>query len=63
MVAPQNLLPLPFSFLSARRSKRLVSCMKYFILKNITYLDFDDLTAGKFYRVEAEARSSNFRHI
>ena len=37
--------------------------MKYFILKNITYLYFDDRTAGKSYRVEAVAQTSSFRHI
>jgi hypothetical protein len=63
MVVSQNLLPLPFSFLSARHFKRLDYCMKYFILKNITYLYFDGRTAEKSSRVEAEARTSNFRHI
>ena len=63
MVASQKLLPLPLNFLLVLRSKRLDYCMNYFILNNITYLYFDDRTAGKSYRVEAEARTSNFRHI
>ena len=63
MVASQNLLSLPLDFLPVLRSKRLNYCMNYFILKNITYLYFDDRTAEKSYRVEAEARTSNFRHI